>query len=132
VTEDDACGDLAMSTAPAIIVWSTFQGEDIALESETSFLWAFEYTTDVDGPVDDLTVRYTRCEHPAGSEEACSVVFEDVPVMAACATSLVGKWGLDGSQYQPGVNEYTFTIELLDGCTPIAADEFSFALTWTP
>ncbi len=114
-----------------MIVWSTFQADNINIQSETSFLWGFEFSP-VTGDPSSLTVNSTRYWEPAEGLASCQVVFEGKPVNPVCSTELVGKWGLDGSQYNPGENQHLFIVELMDGCTPISRDEFEFTLTWTP
>ncbi|MFO0658373.1 MAG: hypothetical protein U0165_00870 [Polyangiaceae bacterium] len=133
---DDACSTLVADTAhPARINWKENYNNEINITSEMEFLWAPQFAVKV--PAEGTyTIEYERCSTPPGGEANCSLgdlpIPDGVPSTMSCGTAFGPKFGVDPSQYQPGLNIYTFTIRLKDSTCVVSEDSYSINLTYTP
>jgi hypothetical protein len=83
-----------------------------------------------------FSIEYERCETPPGGEASCSTgeltIPDSVPATQACAVGFAPKFGVDPSQYLPGLNVYTFTLRLRSETCVVSEHAYTVNLTYTP
>jgi hypothetical protein len=131
IDEADPCASLtAPGEPPARIVWLTDPDGLVEVEiSDTIALdWAFQYATRTPpGEQAAYTIEYERC----GAGVATCEVFYRPATAAECEVAYV-RFGLDPSQYHPGLNTYHFFLRLLRDGVVESTSEMTLKVTVNP
>lgn len=128
-----ACATLTMPGEPrARIVWVTYPDEEVHIDGEVALDWAFQYAVRVPPEAwAQYTVEQERCRPPAPHGVSCDVLSLRPP-SEECAVVYTPRFGLDSSQYRPGINEHTFKLRLIRGGAVVSEDKFTLTLVVRP
>jgi hypothetical protein len=113
----DPCASLMERDQPSSrVVWVTEPEPLIVLEEPIELLWGLQYAVRVPlGERAAYALDYQLCTTPANLMKTCEEMTLPLPA-DACAVVFAPKFGVDETQYNPGLNVYSFTLRLRKGC----------------
>jgi len=117
IDPSDPCASMMERDEPSgRVVWVTEPEPLIVIEDPIELLWAFQYAVRV--PPREraaYVLDYQLCTTPANRMKTCEEMTLPLPA-DQCGVVFAPKFGVDETQYDPGLNVYSFTLRLRKGC----------------